>query len=147
MRNMGSEMKALVDLNIVLDVLGRRDPHYQASAEVWAAIEAGEVEGLIAAHSMTTVHYLIGRHLDDKRAKIAVQDILKVFSVAAVDQDVIQDAVGLGWSDFEDAVQMAAAARAGADYLITRNPKDFRSGPIDVVQPGEFLALLRAHHE
>jgi len=144
---MGSEMKALVDLNIVLDVLGRREPHYQASAEVWAVIEAGEVEGLIAAHSMTTAHYLIARHLDNRRAKIAVQDILKVFSVAAVDQNVIQDAVGLGWSDFEDAVQMAAAARAGADYLITRNPKDFKDGPIDVVQPGEFLALLRAPYE
>jgi len=143
---MGSEMKALVDLNVILDVLGRREPHYQASAEVWGAIEAGEVEGFIAAHSMTTVHYLIARHLDNMRAKIAVQDILRVFSVAAVDQDVIQDAVGLGWPDFEDAVQMAAAARAGADYLITRNPKDFRGGPIGVVQPGEFLALLRASH-
>ncbi len=147
MRSIGLEMKALVDLNVILDVLGRREPHYQASAEVWGAIEDGEVEGLIAAHSMTTVHYLIGRHLDDKRAKIAVQDILRVFSVAAVDQDVIQDAVGLGWSDFEDAVQMAAAYRAGADYLITRNPKDFRGGPIDVALPGEFLALLRAPHE
>lgn len=144
---MGSEMKALVDLNIVLDVLGRREPHYQTSAEVWGAIEAGEVEGLIAAHSMTTAHYLIARHLDNKRAKIAVQDILKVFSVAAVDHDVIQDAVGLAWPDFEDAVQMAAAAQAGADYLITRNPKDFKAGPIDVVQPGEFLALLRAPYE
>ena len=76
-----------------------------------------------------------------------VQDILRVFSVAAVDQNVIQDAVGLGWSDFEDAVQMAAAYRAGADYLITRNPKDFKGGPTEVVQPGEFLALLRAPHE
>ena len=144
---MGTAMKVLVDLNIILDVIGRREPHYGASAEVWGAIEVGEVEGLIAAHSMTTVHYLITRHLDDKRAKIALLDILKVFSVAGVDQDVIQDAVGLGWFDFEDAVQMSAAAREGADYLITRNPKDFKDGPIDVVQPGEFLALLRAPHE
>jgi len=55
--------------------------------------------------------------------------------------------VGLGWSDFEDAVQIAAAYRAGADYLNTRKPKDFEGGLIDVVQPGEFLALLRAPKE
>ena len=143
-KSMGSEMKVLVDLNIILDVLGEREPHYQTSAEVWGAIEAGEVEGLIAAHSITTMHYLVSKYLGQDMARAAVRDIMKVFSVCAVDKDVIQEAIGLGWADFEDAVQMAAADRSGADYLVTRNPKDFEGGPIDVLQPGELLALLKA---
>jgi predicted nucleic acid-binding protein len=88
-KSIGSEMKVLVDLNIILDVLGEREPHYQTSAEVWGAIEAGEVDGLIAAHNITTLHYLVSRYLGQDMAKAAARDIMKVFSVCAVDQDVI----------------------------------------------------------
>ena len=136
-------MKVLVDLNVILDVLAESEPHYQTSAKVWGVIEGGEADGLIAAHRITTVHYLVQKHLNQERANSAIQDIMKVFSIAAVDHDVLQEAIGMRWPDFEDAVQMAAAYRSGADYLVTRNPKDFRDGPIDVLQPGEFLAMLK----
>lgn len=135
-------LKILVDLNILLDVFGRREPHYDGSAEVWGAVERGEAEGFVAAHSITTLHYLAGRSVDRRSADHVVQNCLKVFSVAAVDQNVIQEAIGFQWSDFEDAVQMAAASQCGADYLVTRNPKDFEGGPVTVLQPGEFIALL-----
>ncbi|GMR11315.1 MAG: hypothetical protein BMS9Abin28_2144 [Anaerolineae bacterium] len=62
---------------------------------------------------------------------------------AAVDEAVLSEAVGLNWEDFEDAVQMAAAARAGAEYLITRNPEDFKGSSVSLLQPSEFTALLR----
>jgi predicted nucleic acid-binding protein len=135
-------MKVLVDLNVLLDVIGRREPHFEDSARVWGTLERGGAEGFIAAHSVTTLHYLIGRNVDRVTADNVVQDCLKVFSVAAIDQDVIQEAIALQWSDFEDAVQMAAASQCGADYLVTRNPKDFKGGLITVLQPGEFFALL-----
>jgi hypothetical protein len=48
----------------------------------------------------------------------------------------------LGWKDFEDAVQMAAAFNAQAQYLITRNPKDFEDRLVRVLQPGDLLALF-----
>jgi hypothetical protein len=37
---------------------------------------------------------------------------------------------------------MAAAFNAGADYLVTRNPKDFKDELVSVLQPGDFLALF-----
>ncbi|MDF1499828.1 MAG: PIN domain-containing protein [Anaerolineales bacterium] len=128
-------MKILVDLNVLLDVLGRRETHYEGSAEVWGAVERRDAEGLIAAHSITTLHYLIGRNVDGVTADNVVQDCLKVFSIAAIGQDVIQEAIGYRWSDFENAVQMAVASRGRADYLVTRNPKDFEGGPVTVLQP------------
>jgi len=106
-------------------------------------VESGRAKGLLAAHSLTTLHYLLARHTDYLQAATALQDVLRVFSVATVDQDVILQALALGWHDFENAVQMAAASKAGAEYLITRNLKDFKKGPISVLLPTEFLALLR----
>jgi hypothetical protein len=51
-------------------------------------------------------------------------------------------ALSWGWGDFEDAVQMAAAAGEKVDYLVTRNPGDFEGGPVAVVRPGAFLVLV-----
>jgi predicted nucleic acid-binding protein len=59
-----------------------------------------------------------------------------------VDQNVIEQALGLTYRDFEDAVQIMAAVQSKADFLITRNPKDYRSALIPVFQPVEFLATL-----
>ena len=141
---MAGKLRILLDVNVVLDVLTKREPHYQASAQVWAAAETGAVEGLLAAHSITTLHYLLSRHIGAQQARVALKKILQVFSVATVDQRVILQALALIWADFEDAIQMAAAIGANADYLITRNPKDFKADFLPVLQPGELLALLRA---
>ena len=129
-------------VNVVLDVLAKRESHYAQSAAVWAAVEADRVQGAIAAHTVTTVHYLLTRFADRATASTAVQDLLRVFEVAAVDGDVLQEALGFGWRDFEDAVQITAALSAGATHMITRNPPDFRGAPIPVLTPAEIVPLL-----
>lgn len=144
---MANSIVVLVDLNVILDVLARRQPHYARAADLWARIERGEVGGLIAAHSATTLHYLLTRHSGIEEATSAVRDVLSVFGVAAVDGEVLQHALRMGWSDFEDAVQMGAGAKAGAEYLITRNPADFESGPIPVLGPAEFLPLVSGERD
>ena len=137
-------LTVLLDLNVVLDVLQKRQPHYEASAKVWAAVEEGRLAGSVAAHSVTTLFYLLSRHLDWAEAVSAVRDLIAVFSVAKVDDGVIRQALSYGWKDFEDAVQMAAAAGREADFLVTRNPKDFKAGPVAVLEPAELPAILQA---
>ena len=132
----------LVDLNVILDVLAQRQPHYVSSALVWAAVETGVVSGYVAAHSITTLFYLMARHLDREQAIKAVQKLLTIFEVAAVDRLVIEHALALGWPDFEDAVQMVAAVQAGTNYLVTRNPQDFKDELVSVLHPDDLLNRL-----
>lgn len=132
----------LLDLNVVLDVLQQRQSHYVTSARVMNAIAKGKIEGLLAAHSLTTLFYLVWRARDAQTAITAITQLLQTFTVAAINQQVILQALALGWKDFEDAVQIAAASHAGADFLVTRNPKDFKRGIVPVLQPAELLALL-----
>ena len=128
----------LVDLNVILDVLTKREPHYHTSALVWAHIEAGHIVGYLAAHSFTTLHYLLRRHLGTASATRALGDVRGVFQVAAVDTNVIDRAIALGWSDFEDAVQVAAAEAVGADCVVTRNTADFCDASLPVLHPVDF---------
>lgn len=132
----------LVDVNIFLDVLQRREPFFEASARLLSLIELGKVKGYLASHSITTLFYLIQKDTSSAEAKAAITNILQFMKVAAVDQTTIEQALNLEYRDFEDAVQMIAAMQCKADCLITRNLKDYQPPLIAVFQPVDFLATL-----
>jgi predicted nucleic acid-binding protein len=135
--------KALIDTNVVLDVLLDRQPHAGASGAVWAAVETGSAQGLLAAHAVTTIHYLIRRELGLARARRTISMMLRVFGVAMVDGPVIAVALELPLSDFEDAVTAAAAQLAGCDCIVTRDPRGFRGCGMRVLMPEAAAPLLR----
>ena len=137
-------MRILVDLNVILDVLMAREPHYVASAEVWARIELGDVEGCVAAHSIPTLYYLYTRQYSRREASEEIGSLLKVFTVAAVDQAAIERALQIECPDFEDALQVAVAEREGVSYLVTRDTRHLRATSVPTIQPADFAALLRA---
>jgi predicted nucleic acid-binding protein len=134
--------KLLFDTDIVLDVLLDRQPYAQASAAVWEAVETGVSEGMLAAHAVTTIHYLVQKEKGTARAKRIVTSILRVFSVAAVDDATVREALHLPFADFEDAVTAAAARVAGCDFIVTRDPKGFRESPVRAITPEAVRPLL-----
>jgi predicted nucleic acid-binding protein len=134
--------RILVDTNVVLDVMLDRQPHAQRSAEIWKAVETGASEGLLAAHAITTLHYLIQKELGSTKAKRVISEILRVFRVAAVDGPVIEEALRLSLADFEDAVTATAARLSECDYIVTRDPKGFRGSPVRPLAPEAALPLL-----
>jgi predicted nucleic acid-binding protein len=136
-------VRVLVDINVVLDVLLDRRAHVEASAAVWTAIEGRHSEGLLSAHAITTIHYLIRKEAGVAKAKQTIAAILRVFGIAGVDSSVIHDALELRLADFEDAVTVAAAQHADCGFIITGNLKDFRGSPIRCLAPEEAAPLLR----
>ncbi len=135
--------RILLDTNIVLDVLLDRKPYVDASAAAWAAVETGVSQGMLAAHAVTTIHYLIRKEIGNAKAARTISAILSVFEIAAVDGAVIQDALQLPVSDFEDAVTVAAARLAGCEYIVTRDPKGFRGSPVRSMTPEAVMPLLK----
>ena len=136
--------RVLVDLNLVLDVLLDRAPYVEGSAALWASIESGEAEGLLSAHCVTTLHYLASRSGGRAFGDRCVSDVLAVFGVAAVDRSVLEEALELGWVDFEDAVSAAAAVAAGCHLIATRDPAGFRKSAIPALDPKAALLAVRA---
>jgi predicted nucleic acid-binding protein len=135
-------MRLLLDTNILLDVLMSRQPHAAMSDAVWSAVETRQTQGLLSAHAITTIHYLYSRHADKARADRTVAGLLKVFSIATVNQAVIEEASAMRLPDFEDAVTACAAQHAGCDLIVTRDPRGFRGSTIPPVSPEAALALL-----
>jgi predicted nucleic acid-binding protein len=134
-------MKVFCDTNVLLDVLALRVPFYEDSARLWSLAEAGRIEGVISAISPTTVFYVIRRLADRRKAWQAMRLLRDVFSASAVDQQILNQAVDAGMQDFEDAVQLFSALRAGAVALVTRDPKHYPADHIPIQTPAEFLAV------
>lgn len=132
----------LFDLNIILDVLQERIEFYEFSAQLLACAETGSIQGWLAAHSMTKLFYLIAKDKSPEQARVTLTSLLPFLKIAPVDQDTIEQALNLPYRDFEDAVQMIAALRIQADYLLTRNVRDYQPAPLAVIQPAELLAIL-----
>jgi predicted nucleic acid-binding protein len=139
---MADKPSVLIDLNVILDVLQRRVPFFDTSVGLMALIESGEIQGFVAAHTITTLFYLIQKNRSGPEARAAITSILQFLKVLPVDQQTIEQALNLDFRDFEDAVQMVSALRNHMDCLITRNIKDYPTALIPVMQPVDFLNSL-----
>ena len=132
----------LIDTNIILDVILARDPWAADAARALDIIGRKQARGFVSAHSITTLYYIVQRAGDRATANTAVADVLQLLEVVPLESSDFQRAIAFGLPDFEDAVQVAAHLRAGAEFLVTRDAKHFANAPVTVMSPGEILALL-----
>ena len=137
----------LCDINVILDIFLKRDPHYAPAARLFTLIEEKKLQGYLSAQSFPTLFYLLSRELKREKAMRVLEKLRVVFDVAAVDAKVIDLSLASTFRDFEDAVQYYSALHVRADCLITRNKADYRTERLPVMTPGEFLALRDARQE
>ncbi len=134
--------KLFLDTNVVLDLLGEREPFYVAAAQIATLADKGKVVLSVSALTYATVYYLLCKfeNKEDVKAKIVK------FRVLAETSDLSDKIIALGLSskfkDFEDALQYHCALEAECDILISRNGKDFIGSEIPVMSPDEYLSKL-----
>lgn len=97
-------MKVTVDINVLLDVFQKREPHYAASAQVVSMVTAGRLAGICPAHGLTTLFYLVRKHASKPDAEAAMDQVLRHFQIGNLEAAGWQDARRLLLGDFEDAV-------------------------------------------
>ena len=136
-------MKLLIDTNVVLDVLLRREPFFRTAAEVLSLTQRDEVREYVSASAITDIYYIANKQMKDRDA---VRDLLKrllmIVSVAAVSEWEIQKALNLAWGDFEDSVQYSVALLNEMDGIVTRNPSDYQDANIRIWLPEQALELF-----
>ena len=137
-------MKILFDTNVVLDVLFDRRPHSESAAQLFVSVERKQIEGLLCATTVTTLHYLAAKAIGARRAKRHVETLLSLFEVAPVDKEVLAAALSLDFRDYEDAVLHEAGRRAGAAAIVTRDREGFRKGRMNVYEPHELVKAIAA---
>ncbi|MDY3740124.1 MAG: PIN domain-containing protein [Selenomonadaceae bacterium] len=140
-------MRFLVDVNILLDVLMNRQPHVTDSASIWKLCETGQAEGYISSLTFANLIYIMRKEINPKGIEIILDKLSLIFHFADLTSSDLISAAKLQWNDFEDAVQCVTAKRLNADYIITRNVKDFKESDIIAITPTNMLKLINDFSE
>jgi predicted nucleic acid-binding protein len=134
-------MTVLIDTNVALDYLLHRQD-YDNAMDIFDLAEKQIITGFISASAITDIFFLAKSYLGKKPTKEALKALLQVFCPATVTDDNIYEALNIDWEDFEDSVQFVVGKSFSADYIVTRNVKDYASGTISVLTPEQFLQLF-----
>lgn len=135
-------MRVLIDSDVCLDFLLQRPDHLPNANSLFTSVEIKTFSAYVCAVSLTTIHYIVRKEKDRAAALAAVDGLLLLADVCRVDFAVLQNARGLNFTDYEDAVQCASAMAEGLDAIVTRNTKDYSGSPLPVYSPAEFLEIL-----
>lgn len=132
-------MKVLIDTNIILDVLCKRPAFYEDSAKVFKLCEVKKISGVISSLSIPNIMYILRKELDADKTREILDILMLIFSVADLKADDLKKAAGMRFKDYEDAIQSASATRIKANYIVTRNIKDFSESKVTAIKPTELL--------
>jgi len=130
--------RVLYDINVLLDVLLKREPFLADSAAALDAVGQGRVEGYVAGHAVTTLFYVLQQELGMTKSLQVLADLLTKMRVAPVTDAGVRQALNESFKDFEDGVTHAAAQEAKVSVIVTRNVSDFTKGTIPAVLPEVF---------
>ncbi|MDR0350211.1 MAG: PIN domain-containing protein [Coriobacteriales bacterium] len=134
----------LVDTNVVLDMLAKREPWYRAASDLLFLAAQGKVHLAVSGSTITDLYYLMNKQVyhDAAKSKEVIFRLLDFFSVLDVGYAECLGALASPVADYEDAVFVEAARRAGVEAVITRDTQDFRAAPLPMYTPDEYLNML-----
>lgn len=135
-------MKVLLDTNILLDVPADRGSFAEPAARVFKLCEVGQLQGVVYALSIANIVYILRRELDRSQIGDVLEKLSAIFTIADMTAADLKRAAKLPMQDYEDALQSACARRIKADFIITRNVKDFKNSRTEAITPNELLERL-----
>lgn len=137
-------MVLMIDTNVLLDVICHRNEFFDASNKVLELCKNQSCVGIIAAHSITNMMYILRKVYSEEQRRIILLALIDIFEVAALDKKKLVSALHRNdFSDFEDCLQDECAASLEADLIITRNVVDFEHSGVKAITPEEFISLQR----
>lgn len=137
-------MLVLIDTNVVLDVLEKREPFYESSNDVLSLCASKKITGYIALHSVSNIFYILRKHYSAENRRRLLLGILKFLKIANASHENVRHALErYDFPDFEDCLQDECATQNNADYIITRNTDDFSNANIPAITPSDFLKKHR----
>lgn len=136
-------MRWMIDTNIVLDVLLRRDGFFESSKAVLSLCEDRKIQGFVSASTITDIFYITRKALGnlDETYKV-IGSILNILKVLTVTNDDVNTAFQEKEKDFEDCLLAVCAKSNKCDAIITRNKKDFADFGITLYSPEEAISLF-----
>ena len=136
-------MRVLIDTNVIMDEILSREPFCVDSRRVIQLCSEEDAETFLAAHTITNLFYLLRKNLSVGERRTVILSLFKTYEVVPIDEPKLTAALrNEDFKDFEDCLQVECAKAVEADYIITRDTKDFEKSTVPCVTPAEFCNLF-----
>lgn len=136
-------MQVLIDTNILVDYIQKREPFCESAEIIVNACAEDKIDGYIAAHSISNLFYILRKQFTVEERKRLLKGLCTIFKVVGIDKVTIINALNDNeFDDFEDCLQEKCALTAHADYIITRNIKDFSGARVKCLEADVFVRTV-----
>ena len=140
-------MRVLLDTNVIVDVLQSCEPWFADGKQIFYAVANKQIIGCITAKEAADIHFFsrkqfTGEENVDAKARQVLTKLYAIFELIDTLGIDCQNAIAIENKDYEDAIMMASAVRAGVDCIVTRNPYHFTQSPVPVYSPADFVKKL-----
>lgn len=132
-------MKIFVDSDIILDLLAKREPHFQHAAKLFTLIDQQKIKAYTSPLIFANLHYLLKKLTSNASALKSLRKLKTLINILHVDERVIEQSLNSDFNDFEDAIQYFTAVNNGIKIILTRNKVDYKKSKITISTADEFL--------
>ncbi|SKB68186.1 PIN domain-containing protein [Salegentibacter holothuriorum] len=135
--------RLFLDTNVILDLLGERDPFYDSIAKLASLADKEELIIVVSPISFATLNYFISKFESAKIAQKKLRKFKIICEICKLDEHIIDKGLNSDFKDFENALQYFSATDSDCDIIITRNGKDFKKSLLPVMSANEFLQSIK----
>ena len=133
--------RLLIDTNIIIDLLSKRDKFYDEAADLFSRADKKELELTISSLTFANTNYILSKLKSAKEAREILRKFKVLVELLSLDDKITELALSDdNFPDFEDGLQYYSAIENQIEIIITRNKKDFKNSKIPVLTAREFLA-------
>ncbi|MDI3478812.1 MAG: hypothetical protein PWQ59_2337 [Thermoanaerobacterium sp.] len=132
-------MKILIDTNVILDVLLKREPFAKDAYTIFKMADEKVVTAYISAFAVTDIYYFINKNLNHDTCIKAIKALFNIMNVVSVAKQDIEKAMALSeFNDLEDALQLQSLKKIKGNFIVTRDEK-FQRLTDKAISPGDFV--------
>lgn len=138
-------MKVLIDTNVLLDFLCKREPFANEAEKIFLLGMKQHVQIYICGLSFINAIYTTRKYGIPQPACVAsLKGLLTFCDVADINRKIISDTLDSGWKDMEDALQYKSGVSSDIDCIVTRDKKGFVDTDIPVYSPAGLIELFNS---
>ena len=132
--------KLLIDTNIVLDLLAKREPFYKSAAQVFSLADKHKLKLTVSSLTFANTNYVLARLKSAKEAREILRKFKILVKILSLNEKIVDLALNdEDFKDFEDGLQYYTAIENNQDFIITRDLRDFKQAKIPVMTAEEYL--------
>ena len=134
--------RVYLDTNVMLDLLGEREPFYNSIAQIATLADQKKLQIVVSPISFATVNYFLSKFEGISVAKDKLRKFKVLCEISIIDETIIEKGLNSNFEDFEDSLQYFCAVDSECEVIITRNAKDFKNSLLPVMSAEEFIKSI-----